>query len=126
MPRAWISNAATTRSRFSNDIGGCSPNPMRQLGNCLAIFALVAQSGLAASTQVPGRDEVYIIPFSHLDLFWAGTQEECLSRGNRITSKAVQIALQHPEFRFLLEDDVFVEHYRQTRLGTKELEDFKR
>lgn len=100
---------------------------MKRAGNCLAFYVLVALSGLAAQEQSTCRaNDVYIIPFSHLDLFWAGTREECLSRGNRITSKAVQIALRHPEFRFLLEDDVFVENYRQSREGTKELEDFER
>ena len=39
----------------------------------------------AASTQ----SEVYVVPFSHLDLYWGGTQEECLSRSNRIISRAV-------------------------------------
>ncbi len=92
----------------------------------VGIIALCGTAVAAAKPDVASNSDVYVIPFSHLDLFWAGTREECLSRGNRITSKAVQIALQHPEFRFLLEDDVFVEHYRQTRQGTAELESFKR
>ena len=99
----------------------------RHLG--LAFAGILALGGLTRASDRPlaaGNQDVYVIPFSHLDLFWAGTREECLSRGNRITSKAVRIALQHPEFRFLLEDDVFVENYRQTRLGTPELEAFQR
>jgi alpha-mannosidase len=91
----------------------------------IGVICLAGFFSLAARTTVTSSD-VYVIPFSHLDLFWAGTQEECLSRGNRITAKAVQIAKQHPEFRFLLEDDVFVENYVQTRHGTAELEEFKR
>jgi alpha-mannosidase len=90
---------------------------------------LLSLCGLVAAADKPaasGRNEVYVIPFSHLDLFWAGTREECLSRGNFIISKAVQIATRYPAFRFLLEDDVFVENYRQTRHGTPELETFKR
>ncbi len=90
---------------------------------------MMSVSGLAATMDksvASSSSDVYVVPFSHLDLFWAGTREECLSRGNRITSKAVQIALQHPEFRFLLEDDVFVENYRKTRQGTPEFETFRR
>lgn len=68
---------------------------------------------------------VYVIPFSHLDLYWAGTREECLSRGNRIISKAVQIARANPEFRFLIEDNVFVQNYVETRIGTAELDQLR-
>ncbi len=57
---------------------------------------------------VAAATDVYVVPFSHLDLFWAGTREECLSRGNRIITKAVHMAAHYPEFRFLLEDEVFV------------------
>jgi hypothetical protein len=39
-----------------------------------------------------GKLQVDVVPFSHLDLFWAGTREEDLSRGNRIIAKAIQIA----------------------------------
>ncbi len=94
----------------------------------MAGFSLAALWGLAAGAGQPpaGGSDVYVVPFSHLDLFWAGSREECLSRGNFIIAKAIQIALQHPEFRFLLEDDVFVENYRQTRQGTPELEVFRR
>lgn len=92
-------------------------------------IVLMSMCALAAAADKPaasGSSDVYVIPFSHLDLFWAGSREECLSRGNFIITKAVQIALEHPEFRFLLEDDVFVENYRQTRQGTPELETFQR
>ncbi|MCX6634200.1 MAG: hypothetical protein NT090_03810, partial [Acidobacteria bacterium] len=70
--------------------------------------------------------EVYIVPFSHLDLFWGGTREECLSRGNRIITKAIQLAERHPEFRFLLEDNVFVANFVDSNRGTPELDSLKR
>jgi alpha-mannosidase len=89
----------------------------------VGLWSLTAAAGRPARA---GSGDVYVVPFSHLDLFWAGSREECLSRGNFIIAKAVQIALKHPEFRFLLEDDVFVENYRQTREGTPELETFRR
>lgn len=70
--------------------------------------------------------DIYLVPFSHLDLFWAGTQEECLSRGNRIIARAMDLATRHPEFRFLLEDEVFVANYVETHEGSPELEQLKR
>jgi len=69
----------------------------------------------------PARREVYIVPFSHLDLFWAGTQEEGLSRGNRIISKAIELAERYPNFRFLVEDDDFVADYVDGHRGSPEL-----
>src|SRR5512138_1895118 len=70
--------------------------------------------------------EIYFTPFSHLDFFWGGTREECLARGNGIIAKAIQLAKQSPEFRFLLEDNVFVANYVDTHGGSAELEDFRR
>jgi alpha-mannosidase len=81
---------------------------------------------LRAQQVAPARQEVYIVPFSHLDLYWAGTQEECLSRGNRIITKAVGLAELYPEFRFLLEDDDFVADFVDGHRGTPELEAFQR
>jgi hypothetical protein len=53
-----------------------------------------------APRATPPKLDAYVIPFSHLDLFWAGTREECLARGNRIIAPALRIARDHPEFRF--------------------------
>ncbi len=79
--------------------------------------------------QQPGtspQTEVYFTPFSHLDLFWGGTREECLARGNGIIAQAVKLAKQFADFRFLLEDNVFVANYVDSHKGAPELEDFKR
>ena len=70
--------------------------------------------------------DIYVVPFSHLDLMWAGTREECLSRGCRIISKAIEMSEAHPEFRFLLEDNVFVANYVDSHRGSEELEKLKR
>jgi alpha-mannosidase len=88
----------------------------------------VALCGLAALAGQPaaGGNDVYVIPFSHLDLFWAGSREECLSRGNFIIAQAIRIAAQHPEFRFLLEDEVFIADYVEAHRGAPELEELKR
>ncbi|HEV2276443.1 MAG TPA: glycosyl hydrolase-related protein, partial [Acidobacteriaceae bacterium] len=70
----------------------------------------------------PAKTDVYVIPFSHLDLFWGGTQEEDLSRGNRIIARALELAQEHPEFRFLLEDNVFVANFMDSQRGTPQAE----
>jgi hypothetical protein len=46
----------------------------------MAGFGLVVLCGLAALAGQPaaGGNDVYVVPFSHLDLFWAGSREECL------------------------------------------------
>jgi len=57
------------------------------------------------------QPQIYLLPFSHLDLGFLGDREQALSRGNRIISAALDIMRDHPEFRFLLEDMVFVDDY---------------
>ncbi len=64
-----------------------------------------------------------MVPFSHLDLYWACTQEECLDRGNFIIGKAIQLAMQSRQYRYLLETNVFVSDFVDAHRGTKELED---
>ena len=94
----------------------------------VTIFVLLALFPPLLRPQQAARrpSEVYIVPFSHLDLYWAGTQEECLSRGNRIITKAIQLAQHYPDFRFLLEDDDFVADYVDSHRSSPELEAFKR
>ena len=57
------------------------------------------------------KKQVFILPFSHLDLFWAGSREECLSRGCRILSTALDLLEEHPEYRFLAEIGQFSETF---------------
>jgi alpha-mannosidase len=71
------------------------------------------------------QTDVYVVPFSHFDLFWAGTKQECLSRGNRIITRAVQLATQYPDFRFLVEDEVWVANYLESHSGLPEVEALK-
>jgi alpha-mannosidase len=70
--------------------------------------------------------QVFLVPFSHLDFFWAGTREECLARGNRIIARAIQLARQYPDFRFLIEDDDFVANYMECHAGATDATDLKR
>jgi alpha-mannosidase len=97
---------------------------------CRACAALIALCGAAAPVPADkpaaSVSEVFVVPFSHLDLFWAGTREECLSRGNRIIAKAIQLARRQPEFRFLIEDGVFAANFVESRRGSPELEELKR
>lgn len=84
----------------------------------LAFAFTVSSRGLLAQKQ--DRKQVFVVPYSHLDLFWGGTEEETLSRGSRIISRAMQLAEQHPEFRFLLEDDDFVANFMDSHAGTRD------
>jgi alpha-mannosidase len=92
------------------------------------LIGIVALWPLMSGAQEQGADkrEVYVVPFSHLDLYWACTQEECLSRGNFIISKAIKLAEQYPQYRYLLETEVFVSDFVNSHRGTRELEDFYR
>src|SRR5215470_15763792 len=74
----------------------------------------------------PAKREIYVIPFSHLDLFWAGTREECLARGNRIIAKAISIAKKDPQFRFMIESNNFVDNFVDSHRGSPELDELKR
>lgn len=56
------------------------------------------------------REEVYIIPGSHLDLFWMGTSDECLLRGAEILKEAIEICESNSDFKFLVDSVVFVEY----------------
>jgi len=69
--------------------------------------------------------QVYVVPFSHLDLAWACTQEECLSRGDYIIRRAVELAEKNPQFRFVLESEVFIENFVASHRGTGELDQLK-
>jgi len=94
----------------------------------LIVFIVLANlSGVVsrAQQQNSGGPEVFVVPFSHLDLYWACTQEECLSRGNFIISKAIELAKRYPQYRYLLETNVFVSNFVDSHRGTKELEDFQ-
>lgn len=98
----------------------------------LRIITLASMGWLPASAVIADEAkpaaprDIYLVPFSHLDLYWAGTREECLSRGSRIISKAMRLAAKYPQFRFLLEDEVFVANYVETHQGSPELEQLKR
>jgi hypothetical protein len=91
------------------------------------LLAVVGCAGaLCAADSGTARRDIYVVPLSHLDFFWGGTREECLARGNRIIAKTAIIATQHPEFRFLIEDEDFVANYVESHSGTQDLENFKR
>lgn len=86
----------------------------------------IALTLLTAPGVGPAAEPIYLVPFSHLDLFWGGTREECLARGNALVARAIRQAGQSPEFRFLLEDNVFVEHFLATHRGAPAVDELKR
>lgn len=90
----------------------------------LAVCAVGGRSVTAVAKESK-NPEIYFTPFSHLDFFWGGTREECLSRGNRIIAKAIQLAKKSPQFRFLLEDNVFVANFMDSHRGSPEAEELK-
>lgn len=90
------------------------------------LAACAVQAGEPAATTTTGTPDVYFVPFSHLDLFWGGTREECLARGCNIIAKAIRLARQSPQFRFLLEDEVFVANYLDSHRGAPEVEQLKK
>ncbi len=92
----------------------------------LIILAAALPVALFPQQRNEAQTEVYFTPFSHLDLFWGGTREECLARGNAIIAQAVKLAQQSAEFRFLLEDNIFVDNYVETHRDMPVLDDFKR
>jgi alpha-mannosidase len=97
---------------------------MAQIGLCLAGLCTAPLAAQPAGKAVAPRP-VYLVPFSHLDFFWGGTREECLARGNRIIARAIQLAKQDHEFRFLIEDDDFVANYMESHSGSDEAADLK-
>src|SRR5260370_6473001 len=95
----------------------------------ILVLVLICPVCLVYSQEQPSKTvakrEANIVPFSHLDLFWAGTREECLARGNRIIAKALNIARQHPDFRFLIESNNFLLNFAQSHPGSPELDELK-
>lgn len=57
---------------------------------------------------------IYVLPFAHLDLFWLGNREECLSRAYAGILKAMELCRKFPEFRYLIEDVVVLSEFVQT------------
>lgn len=96
---------------------------MKSIRRSIVLLLLACSSSyFFTEAQRPASEKVYVVPFSHLDLFWGGTEEETLSRGDRILSRAMQLAEEHPEFRFLMEDNDFVANFMDTHRGTKDAE----
>ena len=56
---------------------------------------------------------VYLIAFAHLDLFWAGSREECLSRGAEVILTALRVLERYPDYRFMIESVNFLEYFRE-------------
>lgn len=57
------------------------------------------------------KEPVYLIPFAHLDLFWAGSREECLTRGIEVIRTALRLLRKYPDYRFMIEAANFLEFF---------------
>ena len=55
------------------------------------------------------QKKIFLTPFSHLDLFWAGTRAECLTRGITVIKTALDLLDRYPEYRFMIEATNFLE-----------------
>jgi alpha-mannosidase len=93
---------------------------------CVAIGLVIGSLISVTPSRAADTRQVYVVPFSHLDFFWGGTREECLARGNRIISRAIDLSKRYPEFRFLIEDNDFVANFMESRAGLPEAADLKR
>ena len=102
---------------------------IRSAAVCLLIslFAVysVEAADFAPVTPAGANEEIYLVPFSHLDLYWGGTREECLARGCDLIAKAIRQAKGSPQFRFLLEDNTFIANYLDSHRGSQEVADLK-
>ncbi len=58
-----------------------------------------------------GERVLHLIVFSHLDLTFMGSHEECLSRGNKVLARALALLDEHEDFRFLVEYALFMRNY---------------
>ncbi len=63
---------------------------------------------------------IYITPFSHLDLFWAGSRNECLTRGITIIKTALDLLDQYPAYRFMIEATNFLQFFLESCPDEKE------
>ncbi len=100
-------------------------NRMRHFTMALLASCLASCAAARAEPPAGASEEIYLVPFSHLDLYWGGTREECLARGNDLIAKAIRQAKQSPQFRFLLEDNDFIANYLDSHRGSQEVQDLK-
>ncbi len=129
----YVKSAPEAGFREVLPVSDCKGEQLMSKNRCrqgfLLIIALII--GVVAGRSIvcareSQKADIYFMPFSHLDFYWGGTREECVSRGNRIIAKAIKLAKEFPQFRFLLEDDVFVANFMDSHRGLPETEELKR
>jgi len=62
---------------------------------------------------------------SRISIFTGHAHKKNVSVGELYHQQAIQLAKQYPQYRYLLETEVFVSNFVDSHQGTKELEDFK-
>ncbi len=55
--------------------------------------------------------DVYFTLGTHLDLFWMGTSDECLQKGDEIIQRALNLCKEYEEYCFYIETTIFAEHF---------------
>ena len=82
------------------------------------VFSFSAKAMEAATPPAPQTSQpkqVYVVPFSHLDLWYLGTPPDAYARFERILSGALDLADQDPGFRFTIENGHFLQQYLRLR-----------
>lgn len=57
------------------------------------------------------KKKIYITHSAHLDLFWMGTIEQCMSHGSEIINDAIEDMASNPAKYFVVESVRFLEYY---------------
>lgn len=76
----------------------------------VTVLAVIFVLSLLMRGNAEMKEEVYIIPGSHLDLFWMGTSNECLKKGSEILKEAINLCNNNSDYRFLVDSAVFIEY----------------
>jgi Glycosyl hydrolases family 38 N-terminal domain len=77
----------------------------------LCVSASAGQTASGASEQSWTDKQVYVVPFSHLDLWYLGPPDDAYARFERILSGALDLAERDPRFRFTIEQGQFLHQY---------------
>jgi hypothetical protein len=86
----------------------------------VAVVAIILATALfAQSSQQQPPKQVYVVPFSHLDLWYLGPPENSYARVERIFSRALELSEHDPDFRFTFENGYYLREYLKLRPEAK-------
>ncbi len=64
---------------------------------------------------------VFVVPGSHFDLGWCATIGECLSWGDEIIKRAIEIIQEEPTYKFTIDYTLFLKHFLETYPNYKDM-----